>query len=312
MDILIYSQSRKTADAWLPNFRRFFRQKGCRVFDIHGARGGAVWILNQLIPQMDHVFVWNGNRKFDRLCISLCQENDVPYSIMESGFFPQRGYYTLDKKGVNAKSQLMEDDLSWVSDEHFAKLQALRIKYLGTKRYKGEGNYILAPLQLDGDSSIVLHSPYKTMQDFIDHAEARFPDRKIIFKAHPLDKKYKDYKVSGKNSLINKGNILDLAADAEHVYGINSTTLLESALLGAPVTSVGDGFLKQHANHVERILAALADMQIPIEESDISYWLERYTAFSWHAKKRSSGIPLRHRLYYRLFRLRHLQLPKLL
>jgi capsule polysaccharide modification protein KpsS len=287
MNILIYCQSKKTAKTWLPEFRRYFLRRQARVFDVYGRhlqskifRHSIRFALEKLIPRMDHVFIWNGDREFDSVARALCETHNIPHTFMESGFFPQRGYYTLDRKGVNAKSALMDDDLSWVGEPQFAKLQALRERYLGTRRYTGggdsNGGYILAPLQIEHDTSIVLHSPYKTMQAFIDHAQELFPQRRIVFKTHPKDKN-DNYKIKPGNELVRKGSFLDLAAKADLVYGINSTTLLESALLGAPVTAVGNGFLKQHAHRVEKLLAALADMHVPIEEKDISYWLEKYT-----------------------------------
>jgi capsule polysaccharide export protein KpsC/LpsZ len=294
MNILIYCQSKKTAKTWLPEFRRYFLHRQARVFDVYGRhlrslafRHAIRYALEKLVPRMDHVFIWNGDREFDRVVRSLCEEHHIPHSFMESGFFPQRSYYTLDRKGVNANSALMEDDLSWVGKAQYEKLRALRETYLGARRYHGGGDekgaFILAPLQIEQDTSIVLHSPYKTMQAFIDHAQEQFPQRRIVFKTHPKDKS-DHYKIKLGNELVHKGSFLDLAAKADLVYGINSTTLLESALLGAPVTSVGDGFLKQHAGQVEKLLAALADMHIPIKAHDISYWLSKYSNLDTSAK----------------------------
>ena len=95
-----------------------------------------------------------------------------------------------------------------------------------------------------------------------------------MFKKHPRD----DEDYSSSHQILLRGDFLDLAQDADLVYGINSTCLLESSLLGAPTEAVGNGFLKAHPNQQERLLAALADKQIPITETDLSYWLEKYAA----------------------------------
>lgn len=295
MNILIYCQSKKTAKTWLPEFRRYFLRRHARVFDVYGRHlknplfcRSIRFALEKLIPRMDHVFIWNGDREFDGVARALCEKHRIPHTFMESGFFPQRGYYTLDRKGVNANSELMTDDLSWVGEAQFAKLQALRERYLGSLHYEGGGGYVLAPLQIERDTSIVLHSPYKTMQSFIDHVQEQFPQRRIIFKTHPLDTN-EHYKIKASNELVRKGSFMDLAVRADLIYGINSTTLLESALLGAPVTAIGNGVLKQHAHQVEKLLAGLADAHVPIMEKDISYWLQKYTDFDWidRAKRRS-------------------------
>lgn len=290
MNILIYCQSKKTAKTWLPEFRRYFLRRRARVFDVYGShlqspifRRAIRYTLEKLIPRMDHVFIWNGDREFDSVARTLCETHRIPHTFLESGFFPQRGYYTFDRKGVNAHSELMTDDLSWVGEPQFAKLRALRERYLGTRRHEGGGGYILAPLQIEHDTSIVLHSPCKTMQSFIDHAQEQFPQRRIIFKTHPLDRNA-NYKIKPGNELICKGSFMDLAVQADLIYGINSTTLLESALLGAPVTAIGNGLLKQHVHQVEKLLAALADAHVPIEKQDISYWLGKYTDFDWIQK----------------------------
>lgn len=298
MNILIYCQSKKTAKTWLPEFQRYFLRRGARVFDVYGRhlqnplfRRAIHFSLEKLIPRMDHVFIWNGDREFDRVARALCEKHKIRHSFLESGFFPQRGYYTLDRKGVNANSELMTDDLSWVGEAQFTKLRALRERYLGSRRYEGGGDYVLAPLQIERDTSIVLHSPYKTMQSFIDHVQEKFPKRRITFKTHPLDKN-ENYKIKPGNELMRKGSFLDLAAKADLIYGINSTTLLESAMLGTPVTAIGNGLLKKHARQVEKLLAALADAHIPIKEKDISYWLAKYTDFEW-VKERSEPSDIR-------------------
>jgi len=301
MNILLYTRYRVYMD-WLPNFMRFFQARGCRVFHVSG-RKALPFAFRKLVPHMDHVFVWNGNREHERTLVSLCVKWQIPHSFLESGFFPQKNYYTLDRRGVNAKSELMEDDLSWVSDVHIRSLEQMRSAYIGSKRHRGSGEYVLAPLQLEKDSVIVLHSPFKTMQAFIEHVEEKFPDRKIIFKTHPKDENAKSYRVSAKNALVHQGNFLEMVIDASLVYGINSTTLLEAALLGAPVVATGDGFLKQHAHQVEKLLAAVVDMQIPIEEKDISYWLEKYTDFSWKVQKKSFFVTVKNELYSLLFQI---------
>jgi hypothetical protein len=66
--------------------------------------------------------------------------------------------------------------------------------------------------------------------------------------------------------------------EAERVVGINSTCLLESVLLGAPTEALGNGFLKAHAGREELVLAALVDKQVPVNTTDIDYWVSAYSS----------------------------------
>ena len=289
--ILLYTRYRAYMQ-WLPGFMQYFKSNGIDVYHVNSVKGAKA-ALEALIPKMDHVFIWNGNGEVDGYAYRVSKEHDIPYTFLESGFFPQKKYYTMDRKGVNAKSFLIDDTLDWVTQSHLNKLDSFRQGYFKGRRYNGGGGYVLAPLQLEGDSSIQLHSPYKTMQAFIDHVEEEFPDKRIQFKAHPRDKNATSYQVNERNTLLVKADFLELAESAELVYGINSTTLLEAALLGAPVVSIGDGFLKSHKDQVEKILAAIIDMQIPIHETDLNYWVENYSSFAGSSNGKFSQMGLK-------------------
>ena len=69
-----------------------------------------------------------------------------------------------------------------------------------------------------------------------------------------------------------------LAIDADLVYGINSTCLPESLLLGVPTESIGNGFIKAREHQPEKLLVALVGSKIPVHTEDMDYWLEKYYA----------------------------------
>lgn len=263
---------------WLDNFVEFFKNQGFVVLCLTDEP--PISLMNIIIKKSHHVFMWNGEEDCYLPIKTICKKHKVGFSILEVGYFPQAGNFIVDRKGINAHSELMDDDLTWVGCEHLNNLDNLRNKYLCGKRYLGDKTYVLVPLQIESDTNIQLHSPCKSMQEFILKTEKCFPDRQIIFKIHPKDQKI-NYKVDPKNRLVKNGNILDYASHASLVYGINSTSLLESALLGAPVKAVGYGFIQKHGNNLQQLLAALVDKQINVESKDFTDWLNKYSNFCW-------------------------------
>jgi hypothetical protein len=222
-----------------------------------------------------HAFLAHGLWPTQLELTGLLQRFGVPYTIAEIGFFPQRDHFFFDSKGINAASALMEDDLSWVGPRQLERYREFREAYAGGHRHTGKNRYVFCPLQLAGDSNIQLHSPFKTMQAFIDHAERTFPGEPIVFKRHPKDP-CREYRVSAGNTLLHDGDLHQAMSDARLVYGINSTALYEAVMQGVPTVAVGEGLLKRHHDQQERLLAALVDQQISVNERDYGYWLRRY------------------------------------
>jgi len=221
------------------------------------------------VNDADLVILWNGEEGCYKEAKRICEEKGIPYYIAEVGYFPQRHFFTLDPKGINASSSLMEDDLSWISEAHMKKLRQTRLEYMGDRK-RVEGDYVFVPLQVPGDTNIKLHSQFKDMQSFINHVEEKFANEHVIFKMHPRD----NHKYKSKFEIVNEGSSLDYVLGAKSVYGINSTVLLESALFGVPVEAVGEGFLKHHKGNHDKLMAALVDRQIPYNSTDLDYWLK--------------------------------------
>lgn len=226
--------------------------------------------LRALLRHARYLFLWNGMYKHCLPVVEAARQLGVQPVYMEVAWFPQKTYYYLDRKGVNCTSSLMDDDLGWVTTEHYDKLESHRAHYLQGRQWSGRNEYILCPLQLDGDTNVRCCSDYTSMQKFIDHCEERFPDRKLVFKRHPKDNR--TYQT--RHTLITEGWIIDWAQDAELVYGINSTSLLETTLLGTPTVACGNGLLKAHSGNERALMAALVDRQIPVGEVAVEPWLE--------------------------------------
>jgi len=275
-NVLIYTHHKNHFDHWLRSFASYLSRQGHKV--IHRSGTVSNFWFEYVVPRCHHVFIWNGNEDHYLLVKELCHRYHVPLTIMEVGYFPQKNYVIFDRKGINARSELMEDSLEWVDKNHINRSKELSRVYVGSKKHTGKNLYILAPLQLASDTNIKNHSPFKSMQAFIDHTEMKFPDDKVVFKKHPLDKSSYTTK-NPNNTIVANGDILMLAQDARLVYGINSTSLLEATLMNVPTIAIGEGFLNKHQNNIEKLIAALWDKQAPINATDYQYWLQRYTDF---------------------------------
>ena len=276
---------------WLSGLKRHFedRQVPVEVWDRRTFRRGGLsplkrpyrrllglWqrrALRSIVEDVDHMFIWNGQNDHHQLLIQRCAEAGVPVSFLEVGYFPQKKFFTVDPRGINATSALMEDSLDWVGEAELRALEEFRESYLGARKWTGDGGFTLVPLQLASDTNIRDHSPFGDMQAFIRHCESAI-EGPIVFKVHPLD----DLEYESSHEVRRSGDFLDMAQRATRVVGLNSTCLLESALLGAPTEALGDGFLRAHQHRQEKLLAALVHRQIPVDAQDITPWLDRYAA----------------------------------
>lgn len=265
--ILVYDRNpNEHIPHWLSNFIGYLWGMGYRVDTVGGVYSGD-------IRQYTHIFMWNGNLQIHKPIKDAAASLGIPVTIIEVGWFPQTNFYTLDSVGINAKSSLMTDNLSWITDQHLRKLDVFANAYLGDCRWFSPGKYVLCPLQLEFDTNVIEHSPYLKMQEFIEHVEAKFPNDEIIFKTHPV-RSGEQYRTQ--HRIIRSGDFNQLATHAKVVYGINSTCLLQSTMMGIPTESIGDGFLKTHADKKRQLLAALVDKQIPVGKTDLDYWVKPF------------------------------------
>lgn len=265
--ILIYDRNpNEHVPRWLRNFVLYLQNKGYVVEVAGGEYHGD-------IQKYSHIFMWNGNLPIHVPIKAAAAAFEIPITIVEVGWFPQTAFYTLDSHGINAKSSLMTDTLEWVTDNHIKSFCRFKESYLNGLEWKPPGRYILCPLQLEFDTNIIEHSPYKTMQDFIDAVELRFPNDTIVFKTHPVSPN-QAYKT--KHDIVRCGDFNRLAANAKLVYGINSTCLLQSTMMGVPTEAIGDGFLSAHKDHPQKLLAAMVDKQIPIFETNLDRWVDNF------------------------------------
>lgn len=255
---------------WLMGLIEYLKTKG------HKVRWWDHWKSDQFLKKQlkntDLVFMWGAAHWVYKPLVAECDKRGIPWHALEVAWFPQKHYYFTDPCGINGSASIMHDDLSWVGDAEFEKLAKLREEYLEGYKWK-DGDYILVPLQVESDTNIIEHCQFDKLQQFIDHVETRFEGHRICFKKHPKETKVND-KLKTKHEWVD-GSFLDLAQNAKLVYGMNSTCLLEAALMGVPVVATEACYLRAHESQTERLLAALASKQIPVKETNLDYWFER-------------------------------------
>jgi len=118
--------------------------------------------------------------------------------------------------------------------------------------------FFLVPLQVHNDSQIVHHSSFGTVANFIGHVLESFaadaaPEHLLVFKHHPLDRPYKDYRqlielraaelgISGRVHYIHDQHLPTLLQRARGVVTVNSTTGLQALFHGTPLITLGQCF----------------------------------------------------------------------
>jgi capsule polysaccharide modification protein KpsS len=98
-------------------------------------------------------------------------------------------------------------------------------------------DFILVPLQLEADTSILHDSAYiKTMYSLVGFVSKHFFDFPVVVCKHPKDSSEYNFK-----NVIYTTNIstLSLIPHARAVIGINSTLLIESLIYSKPVLALG-------------------------------------------------------------------------
>lgn len=250
---------------YVGNFFKWIEGQGVAIIIRHPLQR----VLEDELKKAAGVLIWNGAMTIHQPILKRCRDMGLLASFIECGFFPQREYFYLDKCGINAASQLYDDDLTWVDDVHLEALAQARKLVCDDVQYISDGNYVFVPLQVPTDSNIVNHSDYaKGMQQFIDDIESYYSHDRIKFKTHPKDRYSHNYVLS-KSEFV-EGDVMDWIANASIVHGINSSVLYEAALMGKPVLAEGDCLLKKHGCNIEHLLAIMVYRQFSTKQTDFN------------------------------------------
>lgn len=206
--------------------------------------GSCSWALFDLAPVVafdpDRVVIFNGyHRPIHAAARYIEKRWKTVY--MEHGWLPQRDHNYIDAKGTGARSSLLTSWRHLIGREERISSTILKLKQAyrpGKVSLSLPRNYILVPLQLERDTSIVYDSPYfKSMPSLVGFVQRHFPDYPIVVKLHPMD----DMQFDLHNVSVVAGNVPmnDLVPGAEVVIGVNSTSLIEALVHGKRVGALG-------------------------------------------------------------------------
>jgi len=140
-------------------------------------------------------------------------------------------------------------------------LRGLRARQIDAVLQCVEGNpFFLFPLQLSGDYQIRSHSPFPDMRAAVSYVMESFAGHAtdashLLIKAHPFDtslfnwRRYIDARarrlgIRERVHFIDGGNLEQLAADANGMVCVNSTSATLALAAGTPVCTLGDAIYK--------------------------------------------------------------------
>lgn len=247
--------------------------------------------INYIINSTNNIgglYFTNGNDKQDQIIIKLLKKKRYKgfYLFSELGWLTYQRCFYLDHMGIGNYNSMFKRTFSSIYKKPEIDIINRYKKDLDEELNKFQksvpyDNYILAPLQVDGDSKLIIGSPhFKTVSDFVDHIINLVPNTYIIlFKNHPKNKHPAPIpKLPNVIDITHeKYNKKQLIEKAFLIVGINSTFLLESLYLHKKVCSFGldvfsnkdlviDGFGKTFDEIINTIPTNLAKVDRFINE----------------------------------------------
>jgi len=226
------------------------------------------------------ITLWNGSLCCGPLFTRLCKAKKIPHCYLEWGMLPQETHIFFDPRGF-AGDSIMNYDVSWVGQEDLDNLARKRQELQSWYPRKDEG-YILVPLQKENDTQILYHTPYLSMNEFVEDVIRRYPKNKIMVKPHPKDDNVQlfmsRWRAEKRIEIVPApADFLRLAAKATLVVGLTSTTLYEAGVLGVPVVSLARHPMSIHSPHdKERVLAAAVALNLDSKTGDLKPLLDRF------------------------------------
>jgi hypothetical protein len=226
------------------------------------------------------ISLWNGSLCCGPLFTRLCKEKKIPRCYLEWGMLPQESHIFFDPLGF-AGDSIMNHDVSWVTQDDLDNLARKRQELQGWYELEDEG-YIIVPLQKENDTQILYHTPYMSMDEFVEDVIRLYPRNKIVVKPHPKDEAIQEFMArwSGDNRVSIApayADFLRLASKASLVVGLTSTTLYEAGILGKPVISLARHPLSMHSPHdKEHVLAAALALNLDSTTGDLKPLLDRF------------------------------------
>jgi hypothetical protein len=230
------------------------------------------------------ILVWNGTFDYQQSFLKIAKNlTSHKLNFMEVAWFDQKDNVYIDPLGVNGDSLLSITRPPELSMKEVERVNAFTYEY--TKKHpevKSNGKLkVLVPLQVDTDSNIINHSPFKSMLEFITFLENWLPkdNIEVIIRAHPKAKYEYELKSTRTDFIVDtSGDIKDKIANADIIIGINSTVLLQSLAFYKGVIAFGDGIFNASSSIIKMDLSS--DFTYPKMDVYESQKLISFLAFS--------------------------------
>lgn len=214
----------------------------------------------------DRILIWNGHHSpFNAAVLALKDKYNLLH--VELAWMSQKEYIYIDHN-IGGSSSIAKGfvPVDKFTERHKKYLEMFKQKYkVVSSGEKLPEDFILVPLQLEADTSIVLDSPYfKTMDSLIGYVIHNSGNYNIVVKPHPKD--VRDNAVFNKfqslqrlsldnTKVVDSLNISmnELAAKAKLIVGINSTSLIESLVHYTPVINFGRNVIMPNPHPIDAL-----------------------------------------------------------
>ena len=180
-------------------------------------------------------------------------------------------------------------------------------KLLGKLAGEWSGNYFFAPLQVHCDSQVT-HSRFASVTDFIREVAATFArsapaDSRLVFKHHPHDRAYTDYReliegLAAEHQLgdrlvyVHDLHLPTILRNARGTIAMNSTVGISSLLHGTPVIALGNAIYDipgiTHQGSLAEFLADPGEVDVELFEA-FRLWVRHSTQINGSFHKRLPG-----------------------
>lgn len=191
----------------------------------------------------------------DRESRRLLESVGAKVIVSELGWFPQAGTVYFDAQGTNAEvsfNKRLYAECTPVARKAFNRQRkAFYQRKAGLSWWASPPAFgvrppdlskpILVPLQDETDTNITLASPFRRMADFVDCLARQYPRCQFVVRPHPSAPVANLPKHDNVAYQHRDVDVYRSMNDYGLVMGINSTLLLESAMMNMPVVAFGEG-----------------------------------------------------------------------
>lgn len=247
--------------------RRHRRAMGVFVKPYKQAGWDVVWEkfssaqVHAEVASAQHVYIWNGADLRSRHVLVTATNSPARVFCVEHGHFPQRGHLHVAEHGLYGRHPGLKADWDKLLTQADWDMFQARRRHL--QEQWNPTRDVLVPLQVGRDVQVVKFGNGYT-NDYLAALDLG-PDKWI--RHHPKNRfKHKAPNVDDRR------NTMEVLQSYRRAYGINSTLLLEAALVGLDVTTLGQSYLDWSRNR-DVAVAAILSCQIPRHAVNLKPWI---------------------------------------